>query len=235
MRRNPLIRILALLGAFALAAAAPPPPDAHPAAQTNWIALASRSAGGGIVLGNPAAKLKLVEYMSYTCPHCAEFEVAGMPQLRLTAVAQGKLSVEIRHLLRDGIDATIAQLTNCVAPSRFMPLHDDFLHRQEQWIATAQHATQAQTARWFAGARPAQMRAIAGDLGFYTIMERHGLSRSEVDRCFADEAIAKRIVGETKAAQDIGAAGTPAFVLDGILLAGTYDWAALRPQIEARL
>ena len=29
---------------------------------------------GGFVMGNPNAKVKLIEFGSLTCPHCAEFE-----------------------------------------------------------------------------------------------------------------------------------------------------------------
>jgi hypothetical protein len=58
-------------------------------------------------MGNPQAR-RLVEYMSYTCPHCAHFEAESALALRNGPIASGKGSFEVRHLLRDPIDATIA-------------------------------------------------------------------------------------------------------------------------------
>ena len=221
--------------ACGLAGLAPALLAAAPPVHANWAIIVTPAPDGGHIIGNPAAKLKLTEYMSYTCSHCAAFESEGMPQLRLTAVAQGKVSVEVRYLMRDPIDATVAQLTACVPPSRFLPLHEDFLHRQDQWLTTAQHATEGQTRRWFSSARVERMRAIAGDLGFYAIMESHGVERIAADHCLANEALTKSNLAQTQAATKLGIPGTPGFVIDGLYLAGTYDWRALQPQLEARM
>src|SRR5690606_35752266 len=58
-------------------------------------------------IGNPNAKVKLVEYLSYTCPHCAEFARQGEAPIKLGYLAPGKVSIEIRHLVRDPIDLTV--------------------------------------------------------------------------------------------------------------------------------
>jgi protein-disulfide isomerase len=79
---------------------------------------------GGHMLGDPKAPLHLVEYMSYTCPHCAHFEAEGVPTLRLTMVSSGKGTLEIRHFLRDPVDMAVALLTNCVPANKFFFLHD---------------------------------------------------------------------------------------------------------------
>ena len=38
-----------------------------------WDRTVNLTADGFPVLGNPAARVKLVEFISYTCPHCADF------------------------------------------------------------------------------------------------------------------------------------------------------------------
>jgi hypothetical protein len=49
------------------------------------------------LLGNPRnAPVKLVEYISYTCPHCAHFEAESDAQLRIGFIATGKGSIEVR-------------------------------------------------------------------------------------------------------------------------------------------
>lgn len=225
-----LARVLGLLAAAVALTGATAP---HPG--VDWNTHVEISPVGGDVIGNPDAPLKLVEYMSYTCPHCAAFEVEGVPTLRLALVAKGEVSFEVRHFLRDPIDATVAQLTHCAAPQRFMILHEAFLHSQPQWIAVAQHATQGQTQRWSSGDNASRRRAIASDLGFYTIMENHGIERIAADRCLADEALAHRIAAQTESAEKLGVEGTPSFSLNGALLAGTYTWQTLEPQLQARL
>jgi len=219
-----------LLAAYATLAVAQP---AHHGG--DWRVVIALSPEGGHVLGNPAATLKIVEYMSYTCPHCAAFEMEGVPALRLGYVQQGKVSLEIRHLLRDPIDVTIAQLTNCVPPQHFMVLHEEFLRRQDQLLARAQQASPAQTERWEQGPDAQRFRAIAGDLGLYAIMEEHGVHRVEADHCLANEALSHRLAGQTAAAAQTGINGTPSFLLNGMALAGTHNWATLEPQLRARL
>ena len=87
------------------------------AAPANWTTTVAVTPSGGHVLGNPAAAHKLTEYISYTCPHCAQFDREASDPLRIYYVMSGKLSVEVRHFVRDPIDLTVAMLTNCGAPS----------------------------------------------------------------------------------------------------------------------
>ena len=231
-----LLRPLLCVAAAALATLAVASPARHPASQAgNWNATVMVTPEGGHRIGNPAAPLKVVEYMSYTCSHCAEFEVQGVPVLQVSALAQGKVSFEVRHLMRDPIDAAITQLTNCVPPARFEALHQAFLRRQDQFLARAQRAPRAQVERWVQGDVHQRFRAIAGDIGLYQVMEEHGVGRVEADRCFANDALSRRLALQTKGAEDMGINGTPSFLLNGQLLAGTHNWQTLEPQLSARM
>lgn len=198
----------------------------------NWAA-AVEEHDGGHILGNPEAETRLVEYMSYTCSHCAEFTRTGEPIIKLALIPKGTVSYEIRHLLRDPIDLTAALLTNCGEPEKFPGNHEAIMTRQGEWMQTARKATQAQRTRWNFGTNAARWRAIASDLGFYDIMEARGYSRPAVDRCLADQAKANALA-ETSA-RDVGTynlPGTPSFVLDGKLLEGVHSWEALKPVVE---
>lgn len=222
----PALLVFAAALSIGPAAAAPP--------RGNWLTTVAVTPSGGHTLGNPAAPVKLVEYISYTCSHCAHFQQQAEAPMRIAYIQPGKVQVEVRHLVRDPIDMTAAMLTHCGAPSRFFANHAMFLQNQETWTARAGKATEAQRARWTSGAMPARMRAIAGDLGFYAMMERRGYSRPAIDRCLADEAMARRLAAQTEAARELGVEGTPGFLLNGVLLAGTYDWKSLNAQLEAR-
>ena len=52
-----------------------------PAGQA-WSDVAAVTPEGGIVQGNPNAPIKLVEYASHTCSHCAEFSEQSAEPLR---------------------------------------------------------------------------------------------------------------------------------------------------------
>ena len=231
-------RLVTLIGATALAAVAvtssaqPAKKKSAAVAAENWAA-AVEARDNGHVFGNPEAKARLVEYMSYTCSHCAEFARTGDPAIKLFLVPRGNVSFEIRHLLRDPIDLTAALLTHCGEPEQFLGNHEAIMRRHPEWMETARKATQAQRTRWQFGTNAARWRAIASDLGFYAIMEERGYSRPALDRCLADQAKANALA-ETSA-RDVGALnlpGTPSFVLDGKLLEGVHSWDALKPVIE---
>jgi protein-disulfide isomerase len=102
-------------------------------------------------------------------------------------------------------------------------------------LRAAQNATKAQQQRWYNGDMASRRRAIASDLGFYNIAASRGYDRITVDRCLADEALAKRIADQTVEGEKSGVTGTPSFKLNGDLLIGTFEWKVLRAQIDARL
>ncbi len=231
------LRLAAALAASALATLAAAS-TAQPARRTaavqseNW-ATAVEARDNGHRFGNPAARTNLVEYMSYTCSHCAEFARTGDPAIKLFLVPKGEVSFEIRHLLRDPIDLTAALLTHCGEPEKFLGNHEAIMSRQAEWMETARRATQAQRTRWNFGTNAARWRAIASDLGFYDLLEARGYTRSDLDRCLADQAKAKSLA-ETSArdVEVLKLPGTPSFVLDGKLLDGVHSWEALKPTIE---
>ncbi|MBS0480586.1 MAG: thioredoxin domain-containing protein [Proteobacteria bacterium] len=201
----------------------------------NWNATVTVTPAGGHMLGNPAAKLKLVEYVSYTCSHCAAFQRESEGQLRLAYVRSGKVSVEVRHMLRDPIDLTVAMLTNCGTKDKFFLNHSMFMRSQNTWIVPMTTASAAQRSRWTTGDLRTRNRAIAADFHFYEIMETRGYDRITVDRCLADKAMAERLGAQAQAGSEIGITGTPSFTLNDALLTGTYEWSVLRPQIDAAL
>ncbi len=205
------------------------------AAPSNWNTTVRVTPSGSHVLGNPAAMIKLTEYISYTCSHCADFDRAANDPLRLYFVMPGKVSVEVRHLVRDPIDLTVAMLTNCGAPGKFHGNHTAFLRSQSRWIAIASAASSAQQARWTNGDPSARRRAIASDFGFYAILQGRGYDRPAADRCLADNAMAQRLAQQTAEAARLGINGTPAFLLNGEVLAGTHDWETLQTQLKARV
>ena len=227
---------LAALAAATVLAAPAKPGTAKPAGPRNWNLAVTRTPLDSYILGNPAAPVKLVAYISYTCSHCAHFETESDAPLRIGLIGPGKGSLEIRSFLRDPVDLTVALLTHCGPPTKFFGTHSAFLRSQATWFAPAMALTEGQKKRWAEPDFKKRTQAIASDLKFYDIMARRGFNRGMVDACLADKGLADRLAKHTKEAGDKDfVTGTPSFLLDGLPLAGTSSWETLQPQVEARL
>lgn len=240
MKMDPTeVKTLAKFAASALAAAAAFasfPAAAQDLATSkprgNWNTVINE-VDGGHVLGNPDAEARLVEFMSYTCSHCAEFTKTGESAIKLLYVPGGKVSYEVRHLIRDPVDLTAALAAQCGAPSKFFANHTALLMKYPEWMAKARSMTQAQMARWNFGSFGARAQAIASDLDFYEIMETRGYSRIALDDCLKDETKARAIAAQSQAdAEKYGLRGTPTFIMGGETL-DAHDWTRLQPYLDA--
>jgi protein-disulfide isomerase len=213
IRPKMLHKALLAATAAALCIGAAPPQSKTTVTSVSKTAIASH------VIGDPAAKNTLVEYISYTCRHCADFEREGSDLVKLQFVGTGRLKFEVRHLLLNVIDLTVATATHCLPTNRFFPAHSAMLKRQDEWLGKASSATPAQQARWNAGTLRQRMQAVASDIGLYDIMENHGLSRAKLDQCLGDEGVYEPIIDQSTAAQQRGIRSTPTFELNGARLA----------------
>jgi len=200
-----------------------------------WNQVVTLGADGSHVLGNPAAKVKLAEYVSYTCPHCAQFTTESDGPLRIAYISSGKLSIEVRHQLRDPVDLTVAMLTNCGPKEKFFLNHSALMRSQASWIGPLGRSSAAQRNRWTTGTLLQRGQAIAADFHLYAIMETRGYDRLTVDRCLADQALAQRLGSQAKQGYSLGVRSTPAFTINGKLLDDTTEWSQLRPQIDASM
>lgn len=186
-------------------------------------------------IGPATAPVTLTEYVSYTCPHCAHFEHEAGKELIVAYAATGKASVVVRNMVRDPADLAAALLTNCGGDDRFIANHGAVMGAQDEWLGRLRAATPAQRARYETGSFGSRMQALARDAGLYDIMVRRGYEKAQLDRCLADEAKARQLSANAASYRAQGVSGTPSFAIDGLLLAGTHDWASLKPQLDARI
>lgn len=201
------------------------------AASPNWLTTSAKTEVGHRI-GNPQADAKLIEYVSYTCPHCGDFFKEADAPIKLTLVQPGKASVEVRHVIRDPVDLAATVLANCGPADKFWGNHDMFFARQEKWTTAWQLTLPSQRQRWQSGPIGQRLRAIASDLDFYAMMESRGYSRTEVDKCLTNESAIRSLAEKSAAAADAdGVTGTPSFVLNGKLLSGVHTWGQLQKAV----
>jgi protein-disulfide isomerase len=239
------LMVLALIAGLPLAADAATKASAKKSAATkraparapakvNWLTVVAATPDGGMRLGNPNAAVKLVEYGSRTCPHCAKFDDEGLPALKAGPIAAGKLSYEFRDFpVHGALDLGPILLGRCVSPGQFFPLLDAMFAGQQALLAKAE-ATETKL-KAMTNPSPNQIATIvANDLGYVALATRRGMAPARAKACLADRVALNRVVAMTDAAEkQYGVNGTPTFIINGTKADNVYDWAALQPLLAA--
>lgn len=208
--------------------------QAAPAAPA-WTAMVRTGDQGSHILGNPSARVRLAEYVSYTCPHCAHFSAEAGRVLRSDYVARGTVSVEVRHVVRDPVDLAMAAATNCGAPNRFFSRHESMMGQQSAILDRVRALPQATLQQWGALPLAQRLRRVADDSGVTTWMRGRGFTPAQINQCLSDTTMAQRLIDQSNQAATVGVQGTPSFTLNGTLVPNAYSWTALRPALDAAL
>ena len=221
-----VLALLALIGAaFTLGFSAS-------AAQPDLRHQVVEAADGGFVVGNPDAKVKLVEYLSYTCPHCAAFSRDSKEVLRGQMVKSGSTSIELRNMVRDQLDLDAALLARCAGASGFDKLSTAFFMQQDSWFPAGVEWQQTNARRMAMYPKMARLKAAADGAGLTAIARAAGMSQAQIDACFASEAGIKPILEEMRHIPP-AITGTPGFLINGKLQDKVYTWAELEPALRA--
>lgn len=192
----------------------------------NWQTTVKRTARGHLI-GNPKAEAQLIEFVSYTCGHCANFTAQGEPALELTAVMPGTIAVEVRPVIRNALDLTISLLAQCGDPPEFKDRHRTLMLSQGEWLGKARNAPQTQQAIWARGDKASRINA-ASALGLTQMLAQRGQSAAALETCVMDDTAAQKLLDNGRAdTADFGVAATPSFALDGALLDAVHDWDSL--------
>lgn len=206
-----------------------------PRAARDWRTTITVTPEGSPIMGNPAAPIKLVEYISYACSHCADFTAQSRARLEGDWIRSGQVSLERRAtVLENQPFALVAALAvQCGAPSRWFANGDAILAAQPQWVPKVLDPVLQK--KW--NAQPANRYAItmAHDLGFYELMQKRGYTPARLDTCLTDQAKLQAILKSTNHGfVTLGISGTPSFMINDSLLS-FYDWPNLEGLIEAML
>ena len=219
-----LILLAGLAGASVPAAGAPA--VAAVPASPDWTQQVEVTEEGGYRMGNPDAPLKLVEFLSTTCGHCADFAEAAMPALR-EQVRAGRISIEYRNYVLNHYDVAAAMLSRCAPTSRYFELTDALLARQDEWVGKAERLTPAQRARIEVQPTRDSVALTWDLLGLTPIAGAYGITAST---CLADNRRLAQLFGMAEAAERLGVQGTPTFMLNGRVI-GAHDWSTLQPYL----
>lgn len=207
-------------------------PIAAPAGKA-WADTIGKTADGGYLMGNPAAPIKLIEYGSLSCPHCAKFAQDGYDQLVNEFVASGRVSYEFRSFAIHPQDVPLTVLAQCGQPEAFFPLiHQVYTNFDALNAPLADQAVQAKANATAQIAPPQRFVALADALGYLEFFAQRGIALDQGKACLLDPAKAKSVADNAQKYSDSGITGTPSLVVNGTKVDST-EWAETRKALQA--
>jgi len=222
-------RLFAASAALLLVSPAPAVPQKK-AAAIDWTKTVVATPEGGFRMGNPKAKVKLVEYGSLTCPHCRHFAETGTAPLR-AYVKSGKVSFEYRNYILNGIDVAATLVARCGGAPRFFPVVDRFYATQSQWIGKITALSDADKEAIKAMSDVDRLKRLAQVGGMVQLAAASGITPAQSTKCLADPNGVDRLVGFVEAGRVLGVQGTPTFFVNGVK-AEASDWSGLEPYLK---
>ncbi len=146
--------------------------------------------------GSPDAPVTVVEYASFTCPHCRSFHENAYGKLKKNYIDTGKVKFVMREVYFDRFGLWAGMVARCGGPDKYFGVVDILFNEQQSWTA---------------GGDPA---AVADNLR--KIGLRAGMSKDQVNACLQDGEKAQAMVAVYQAnAERDGIKGTPTFVING--------------------
>lgn len=167
-----------------------------------------------MVMGAEDAPVTIIEYASFTCPHCRTFHENTFKQLKSDYIDTGKVRFVFREVYFDRFGLWAGMVARCGGGDRYFGIVDLVFENQRDW-------TQGEPAD------------IAGKLKKFGLMA--GLDNDTLDACLADGTKAKAMtVAYKENATAHGIRSTPSFVINGQTHAN-MSYADLKELIEAEL
>lgn len=210
--------------------ASPLPTVAAPAGKA-WADTVVQTPEGGYRMGNPDAAIKLIEYGSFTCPHCGEFSEKGSATIRDQWVASGRVSYEFRHFVRDALDLTLGLMASCGGPATYFGQAEQVFANQKTIFGTLE-GKDAQMQAAMTAPEAQRFHAIADVAGLPQFFAARGISASQAKACLARQDLASQMAKNTsEQGEKLQIEGTPTFLVNGEKI-GTSSWEELKARIE---
>lgn len=211
--------------------------QANPPPGGTWSDVVNATSAGFMV-GNPNAKVKLVEIGSLSCPHCKAFDDEGVPTLLSKYVKSGDVSWEFRpYVIHGPIDMAANLIVRCNGLKTFFPLTQALYKDQSVWMGKVEAAPQDKLQQIQNLPTNQVFVQMANFLGLQDWAAARGLPQAKSNQCLSDQKMIDREVQLTAdvATQYPDFQGTPSFIINGTMLKDTASWDKLQPQLDAAL
>lgn len=149
-----------------------------------------------MIKGDPEAPIEVIEYASYTCPHCATANATLIPKLEENYIDTGKVRFVYREVYFDKFGVWASLIARCGGEEKFFGITDLMYKGQQDWVRAGNEA------------------AIVDELR--KIGRLAGMESDQIESCLNDdEKIATLITWFQQNAAEHGIDSTPSFVIDG--------------------
>ena len=151
-----------------------------------------------MVIGNPDAAVEVIEYASYTCPHCASFHANQFKALKANYIDTGKIRFVYREVYFDRPGLWASMIARCADDQNFFFAFSELLYAEQRaWLATGDPA------------------GIIADLR--RLAKTAGMEDAALDACLSDGPKAEALYAwyQENAERD-SINSTPSFLIDGV-------------------
>lgn len=164
-------------------------------------------------LGDPNAPVKIVEYMSLTCPHCATFHNTTFEEVKTKYIDTGKVYFIVREFPFDPRAAAAFMLARCAPPQQYFPFISVLMKQQQSW-ATAQDARGA----------------------LLQISKLAGFSQETFEACLTNQKLLDDVNATMqRGATEFGVNSTPTFIINGKKYAGALSIESMSAIVDSLL
>jgi protein-disulfide isomerase len=169
------------------------------------------------ILGQKDAPVKVIEYASLSCPHCAEFYINGFENLK-NYVDRGEVVFIYRDFPLNGpaLAGSVAALCYFNKVNQGYKYHNfikNLFKNQEKWVFSPEFIEKLKE-----------------------ISQIYGISDAELTKCIEDKNMQKAIITKAKeASESLEIKSTPTFIINGEVVNGYSGWDALEGVIRRKL
>lgn len=196
----------------------------------SWAETIAVTPDGGFLVGNPAAPIKLVEYGSLSCPHCAKLAQDGEATLIKDFVGSGRVSFEFRSFAIHPQDLPLTALVRCADKNAAFTLigqiyaNFDAMNEPLSKKEVQDKATTALQAKRY--------DATADALGYTEFFAQRGISVDQAHACLSNLDNIKQVSDLSEKYTAQGITQTPTLMINGARLE-TADWPDLQKALQA--
>jgi len=167
---------------------------------------------GERVLGKPNAPVTVIEYVSLTCPHCANFQKNVFARVKKEFIDSGKVRFIVREFPIGHTSGTAAIINRCAPEDKYFFVLNQFLTRQPEWVSQE--------------VRPEAIYAVA---------KSSGMTHETFDKCLSNQTIIAGLSEVKQRGRQFGVIGTPTFFINGRKISGAMPFESFAAVIDEEL
>ncbi|MBR0556657.1 DsbA family protein [Ciceribacter sp. L1K23] len=168
-----------------------------------------------LAYGDPNAPVKVVEYMSMTCPHCAHFHATTLDPIKQKYVDSGKVYFVVREFPFDPAATAAFMLARCAPEGQQLPFISMFLKQQRAWAAPSD-----------------------GDVRGAMLQNAKlaGFTQESFEACLTNQQLAADVSAvRDRGAKEFGVQSTPTFLINGKAYSGDMSVDTMSALIDSFL